>query len=425
MSDPENDKKKPEDQTEIIEDAVIIEEDADAPKDPTETGHIPNEAVEVTDPVDDPEEDEQAPETDEASKETPDADGAEEAPSEIESERPELDPQVVEPSDQAEPTAVRQGGFVPMVLGGVVAAALGFGASQVLFPNGIGGMDQSEAVADLTATVQQQGAQVARLTKELDAVKTTSADTGAIDELAGLVDDANAAVAGLSEQVKALETRLIALEKRPADGGASAAAVEAYEREVGALRQAMEKQKAEIEALINAAQDEKASAELTAKQAMIRTAVSRIQVALDTGKGFADPVAHLMAAGVDVPAILAEIADTGAPTLAHLTSTYPTAARKALAAARKDEGTGGKAWNFLRNQLGVRSLEPKEGTDADAILSRAEAALKDGRLSDAMAEIQNLPEPARVELTDWMTQATRRADAVAAAETLSATVASN
>ncbi|MGH1355108.1 MAG: COG4223 family protein [Thalassovita sp.] len=408
MSDPENDKKKPEDQTEVVEDAVIIEEGDETADD----ADIPDEAVEIADPAEDETEEDDAPIA--AEEESP------------EEEPVETEPVVEEPGPApAEPTVVRKGGFVPMVLGGVIAAGLGFGASQVLFPNGLNGSEQAAAVADLTAKLQQQTVQISGLSKELDAVKAASADSSATDELTGLVDDANGAVAQLADQVAALDARLSDMEKRPADGGISAAAVAAYEREVEALRQAMEKQKTEIEALITEAEAEKASAEMTAKQAMIRTAVSRIQVALDTGKGFANPVADLLAAGVSVPAILTETAESGVPTMGQLSADYPAAARKALASARKDEGTGGKVWGFLRNQLGVRSLEPKEGSDADAILSRAEAALNDGRLADAMAELQGLPELARVELTDWMTQATRRAEAVAAAETLSATLASN
>jgi hypothetical protein len=409
VSDPENDKKKPEDQTEVVEDAVIIEEDDTAEEQQKDV--LTDEAVEITDPAEDAGQDDVA---EDEPKQDIDATATEEET-----------PQTVEEQPAPAPVVERKGGFVPMVLGGAVAAALGFGASQVLFPNGLNGSDQAAAVADLTATVQQQNVQLSRLSKDIEALKTAPADTSATDELAGQVETNTAAITELSDLVAGLEARLTDLEKRPADGGASAAAVAAYEREVEALREAMEKQKAEIEALINEAEAEKASAEMTAKQAMIRTAVSRIQVALDTGRGFADPVADLQAAGVSVPAILADTAETGVPTLADLSSSYPAAARKALAVARQDEGTGGKVWNFLRNQLGVRSLEPKEGTDADAVLSRAEAALADGRLSDAMAELQGLPELARVELTDWMAQATRRADAVAAAETLSATVASN
>jgi hypothetical protein len=75
---------------------------------------------------------------------------------------------------------------------------------------------------------------------------------------------------------------------------------------------------------------------------------------------------------------------------------------------------------FLRAQLGVRSLEPREGDDADAILSRAEAALAEGRLGDALAEIETLPEGARAAMSGWAAEATARRDALAAAEALSA-----
>ena len=428
VSEPDNNKKKPEDNTDAIEDAVIIEDEQKTPEADTETDIV--EADEVGEDV----EDHDGPTPVEPTDSFPD--------DPLEMIDPKAEDEIIEDGikdveeptikagaeptvAEAEPQVIRQGGFVPMVLGGIVAAGLGFGASQFLYPNGIGGVDQSGAVADLTATVQQQGATIARLGKELDSVKGAS-DTAGTEKLAGLVEAANGSIAKLSAKVGALETRLSALEKRPVDAGAGAGAeaAKAYEREVEALRAAMEKQKAEIAALVNAAQEEKASAEMTAKQAMIRTAVSRIQVALDTGKEFAQAIADLRAAGVSVPAILAETSETGVPTLADLSASFPEAARKALSVARKDEGTGGKVWTFVRNQLGMRSLEPKEGTDADAILSRAEAALNDSRLGDALAELQDLPELARVELTDWMSLAARRADAVAAAETLNASVAS-
>ena len=74
---------------------------------------------------------------------------------------------------------------------------------------------------------------------------------------------------------------------------------------------------------------------------------------------------------------------------------------------------------FIRTQLDARSLEPREGDDPDAILSRAEAATQQGRLTDALAEIEALPDVARAELSDWAAQATRRLEAVAAAQQLS------
>ncbi|MBA84170.1 COG4223 family protein [Thalassobius sp. S69A] len=398
MSDPEKDKNSPEAQAEDIVDAVVIEDEDTPDRDAPEKHPEPEAQQEEEPPVDAPAE-------------------------EINLEEP-AEPTEAPAQEPVSPTEVKKVGFVPLVLGGIVAAGIGFGASKFVFPDGWPGAGSNAAVEALTAQLQQQNKTLTSLETRLKAAENAPIPqpdlTPATDEIARVAGT----VSALEQQLNALDTRLTMLEKQPAEGGANAAAVEAYEREVRALRDAMEQQKAEVDALVAAAEEDKASAEMTAQQAMIRSAVSRIQIALDTGAGFADAVSDLQNAGVSVPAAL-ETAKSGVATMAQLSLEFPQSARTALTAARKEEGTGGNLWNFMRNQLGVRSLEPKEGTDADAILSRAEAAMADGRLTDALAELQALPEQARVELTDWMAAATQRAQALSAAEALSAQVASN
>jgi len=73
---------------------------------------------------------------------------------------------------------------------------------------------------------------------------------------------------------------------------------------------------------------------------------------------------------------------------------------------------------FLQDQLGVRSVAPKDGNDADAVLSRAEAALKAGDLASAFAELDALPSEGQAEMTDWIALATRRAQALDALSAL-------
>jgi hypothetical protein len=93
-----------------------------------------------------------------------------------------------------------------------------------------------------------------------------------------------------------------------------------------------------------------------------------------------------------------------------------------LATARA-EGVSGEAEggfvSFFRDQFDVRSVAPKEGNSTDAILSRAEASLRLGRLTDTLAEINALPVVARIPLSDWIGLAEARADALSAAATLS------
>ena len=80
------------------------------------------------------------------------------------------------------------------------------------------------------------------------------------------------------------------------------------------------------------------------------------------------------------------------------------AARAALdAALRADMGQSwaDRATNFLRTQTGARSTTARAGTDPDAVLSRAEAALRAHDLATALTEIAALPAPALAEMAAW------------------------
>ncbi|THD76809.1 hypothetical protein E7681_02935 [Thalassobius vesicularis] len=405
MSDPDKDKKTPEvpveDVTENdpqeIQDAVIVEEEPEGEPHDSDEAEGDDQEEDIVDAI------------------------IEDTPEEV----AELEPEPVAQPASTPAEAPKRSGFLPLVLGGIVAAGLGVGGARVMFPDGWPGTGDSAALETLTAQLAKQTQLVGALEKRLAAQEDKPAPQADLTPVTNAVDALRAEAADLGAKLAALDTRLTELEKRPSEGGANAAAVEAYEREVKALRDAMEKQKSEVDALVAAAEEDKASAEVTAQQAMIRSAVSRIRIAMDTGAEFTDALSDLKSAGVAVPGALTEAAENGIATMAQLSADFPAAARKALNASRKAAGDGGNVWNFLRNQLGMRSLEPKEGTDPDAVLSRAESALADGRLNDALAELDVLPEEGRVELTDWMAAATRRAEAVAAAEDLSAQVASN
>jgi hypothetical protein len=50
-------------------------------------------------------------------------------------------------------------------------------------------------------------------------------------------------------------------------------------------------------------------------------------------------------------------------------------------------------------------LTPREGTDPDAILSRADAAVAEGRITDAIAEAAALPAEGQAALAAWLEQA--------------------
>ena len=316
-----------------------------------------------------------------------------------------------------EPVVIRKGGFVPLFLGGIAAAAIGFGAALYVFPEGWPGADDSAFEAEVTGKLEAQSKALADLQAEAGKAPDF---TPLQDDIAGVqtaLDTLAGQLGSASTRLDGLDTRLTELEKRPLTESVSPAAIAAYEREMKALQEAMAAQRAEIEKIAAEAASKEASAEITAQQAMQRAALSRILTALDTGSGFADAAAQLQAAGIALPPELAQVAGDGVATRGDLAQDFPEAARAALSVARKS-GEGSGIGTFLKTQLGARSLEPREGNDPDAVLSRAEAAINEGRLTDAMAELDALPEAARAEMTDWLSRAATRAAALKAADAL-------
>ncbi len=358
----------------------------------------------------------------------------EDAADTVEADEPEgedVDEPAVEqelPEPQPEQVVVqRKGGFFPMLLGGVAAAGIGFGSALYLLPE----LPESwlpNTGEDNTALLQRLDAQDAAMA-ELKAALTSAGDTSALQDSLSATQTSVETLAGDVATLKSslgavgdIETRITTLEKAPM-ASATPEAVAAYNREMEALQAALSKQRAEVEAMAAEAEQKNASAEMTAQDALKRSAMSQILTSLETGSGFGEAVDSLTAAGVAVPESLSAQAG-GVPSIDALKENFAEPARAALAAARKAGGGGGLG-GFLKAQLGARSLEPQEGDSADAVLSRVEAAVKEGRLGDALAEAAALPEAAQAQLTDWTDAVKARQAAVEAAEALSQQINSN
>ena len=325
----------------------------------------------------------------------------------------------------------RKGGFIPMVLGGVVAAGIGAGATIYALPkippewSPIAPAPQIDEAA-LRGAIDAQGARIDELGAELSGVKTTIPAAPDLSGLDAAVAEARQASDSLAERLAALDARMTELEKRPVEGGgASATAIQAFEREMAEMRSLLEQNRSASDATqeqiaaaaeqaaarISAAEEDAArlrqEADAAARRSMAQAAVARLAAAIDGGAPAAPALADLQAAGVTVPAELqAEV-----PSLRALRSSFPPAARAALAASRKataGDGTMDRIGAFLLAQTGARSLEPREGDDPDAVLSRAEAALAAGDLATVMTEIGTLPEAGQAEMSDWIALAEQR-----------------
>lgn len=334
--------------------------------------------------------------------------------------------------DPEHEVTVQKVGLIPLVLGGGIAAGLGYIAAFFYF--GQPGTDVEAMLAREADRISALEAQVAGLpTEQPDLSPILTRIDGAEAAQAELAERLDTVTAELDGQIAAFDDRLNAVERMPdEDGTLAETAIASWERELDALREQFARQEAEMVALTEQAQEdleaaraeaeavERSAAEAT-QEAVARSALSRIQAAIDTGSAFDAALSELQTAGIEVPPTLADLAADGVPTIAALREDYPAAARSALSIARAeglaDDGANPLA-AFFRDQLDVRSVVPREGDDPDAILSRAEAALFENRLADALAEIETLPEPVRAEMSGWIASANARADALAAAETI-------
>jgi len=343
-----------------------------------------------------------------------------------------VEPEAADESVAAEPAptpaapAPRRGGFLSLIFGGGIAALLGAGAAIYALPQ----VPQEWAryvlppQADesvLQTTIAQQQSQIAQLTQDLAAVKAAPAVAPDLSGVQSALDEAVASVQGMQSSVDALAARVGALEQGgavPADGAGLQAQIDALKaavQQAGSAQSVTQEQiaaaAAEAKARIDEAEAQaaklRAESEATAKRAMAQAAVARVAAAFDSGAPLAPALTDAEAAGLAVPELLkGEI-----PTLAAVQAEFAEAARQALVLSRKETAGGSmgeKIGAFLLAQTGARSLEPKEGNDPDAVLSRAQAAVDAGNLDAALSEITALPASGQAALQSWAAVAGQR-----------------
>ena len=424
------------------------------------------------------------------------------------------------PASAPAPAPRRRGGFMPLFLGGVIAAALGAGAAWWAVPRlppawqpapvastaatdalraemerqaaeietraveaarqaaseaatqaasaslaGQGGtlVEQArqagaDAAAKLLAeapaapgadpsvatTLAAQAQQLATLDEAVTALRSAPQQTvdlaplqSAADEQAGRLTALEEAVATLrdtpavdlaplQQQLDAQSARIAELAQRPAVDPAAVERLNALAAEADALSQRIATAADEAQARLAEAETRATtlaqSAEDAARRAQAASAALAIGEALQSGAPPTAALAQLEEAGVTPPpALTARV-----PTLDELVAAFPPAARAGVRAslqAESAQGEGSILGNFLRAQTGARSVEPRQGSDADAVLSRAGAAVERGHIQAALDELAALPEAARPAMADWTAQAQAYVQAQAALGTLVAPAA--
>ncbi len=325
--------------------------------------------------------------------------------------------QVAEDPAVAPPAARKRSGFGIALLLGVSALAVAVAWFDPLNWRGEG---------NLPALQQEVAALKDALAAALTAQAGLEGRFAALESKPAVVSATPESVAQLEERLASAEATLQALAAAPAnaDGSIPAASFAALQAAVAGLKSDLAAMGSAsgavpadaVKAAVDAAMTNwitneaaKAQAQLDAGRAAAARAlaVETIRAALTSGAPFAESLPAL--AGTDISKVLKDHADLGLPTLTVLAAEFPEAARKALDASLRaspdDPSLTGRLLGFLRVQTGARSLAPREGTDPDAVLSRAEAAVKAGDVTLALTELSGLPPDGLAEMAAWSDKA--------------------
>ena len=348
-------------------------------------------------------------ETDTSPTDIPDAEVIDADASETELDAPVHDPEAAPQSPKSS-----RGGLAATLLGGALCVVVGYGAAQFVKPDGwpFPGANTEELETRLGALEAASVVTPAELDQSLEEARNELTQAFE-DQLAAI--DLGAATAPLAQRIDdlsdsfaRLDARLTSLEARPvAEAVVSPEATAAYEKQLAEMRSLLDSEVARLQA----AKDE---AEANTARASAAVALETLQQAVLSGGSFE---MELRAVDLSVPEALQAVASDGIPSAAALEDSFPDAARAALKATAEAAYAAGEAsWidTVMRTHIGLRSTSPKEGNSPDAILSRAEQAVREDRLGDALAEISSLPPEGRDAFAPWMDAAEARLSAVTA-----------
>lgn len=298
-------------------------------------------------------------------------------------------------------------GFVPLLLGGVLCAGLGYAGANFIKPEGwpFPGSNTNvlqDRVSVLEAALSKAQTQTSQMAELIEVSRGEMADVATSVDAKISEIDFTGAIAPVEAALATLDRRLTTVEAAPvAEAIVSPEATAAYERQLSEMQALLNSEVARLQDAKDAAENEEAKA---AKA----SAVSRLQEAIITGQPY-DAILNNLE--IDVPAALIAPASQGVPTLQEVAIAFGEAADLAIVETAKT-GTENQGWmdRFLRTQLGLRSLTPQDGTSPDAVLSRAEQAIRDNDLQTALAEISILPDVGQAVMADWIATAQTRLD---------------
>ncbi|MEM6620959.1 MAG: hypothetical protein AAF674_01935 [Pseudomonadota bacterium] len=190
---------------------------------------------------------------------------------------------------------------------------------------------------------------------------------------------------------------------------------------------------AALEARATAAETAAAEAQgqvgVAIKRAELDAAVATMMTRLEHGRPFAASLGKVVElSGAEAPAALSDVAATGTATTDELLASFGGAYQLAVAADIREQSDGGMFGNATARLRSIASGRPKgaqEGTTVEAVLSRVEAALRDGELDLALTETSGLSDQVQSAMGDWLDSLETRAAAISAAGDYTAGIGTN
>ncbi|MFN9847084.1 MAG: COG4223 family protein [Alphaproteobacteria bacterium] len=143
-------------------------------------------------------------------------------------------------------------------------------------------------------------------------------------------------------------------------------------------------------------------------------AAAALMDAAQTSRPFAGELGELRGVAPELPelAALSRLATTGAPSRAALAAGFEEIAARVASRARKPPTDAG-LWATISYTIGkvvtLRRVDDVEGEGTDALVARAELALREGDVLGALKLLDRLPPKGREALAVWREGAERRA----------------
>lgn len=320
----------------------------------------------------------------------------------------------------------KSSGVLPLVASGFICAGLGFGAAILSQP--------SNPIWPLHPDVAQfrdeTTGQITGIDTRLNALegRVTDVDQRAVgdvfqSDLAELTNLYEQRFLEIASQLENFDKRLAALEKSTIESAIPDELVAQYQDEVKRLKETLEAQRESLQQFMSETAETANEVTQRAKDTVARGILAQIRAAIDAGGPFDTAIQEFdEQVGDAIPNQLRSLAQEGVQTYQELRDSFAETARSALNAARDElnesEGFTGIG-NYLRKQFQARSVTPKTGDDADAVLSRAEQALRENDLNGALNELDALPDAARDQMQPWIDQARERQDVLEQLDILS------